>query len=206
MVKKITFIGAGSTIFIRNILGDVLLNPALENASIALMDIDPNRLSESELVAQKLIDSMQAPAIVQTYSDQKESLKGADFVVVCFQIGGFKPCTITDFDIPKLYGIEQTIADTLGIGGIMRALRTVPHLWTICEDMRIVCPQAIMLQYVNPMAINTWAIAERYPEIRQVGLCHSVQGTSEELARDPLWKGKLFLAQSLDPKGLKILV
>ena len=97
MVKKITFIGAGSTIFMRNILRDVLLNPALENASIALMDIDPNCLSESELVTQKLINSMQAPAVVQTYSDQKEALKGADFVVVCFQIGGFKPCTIPIF-------------------------------------------------------------------------------------------------------------
>ena len=103
----------------------------------------------------------------------------ADFVVFCFQTGGFKPCTITDFYIPKLYGIGQTIADTLGIGGILRALWTVPHLWTICEDMRIVCPKAIMLQYVNPMAINKWSIAERCPEIRQVGLCHSVQGTSE---------------------------
>ena len=184
MVKKITFIGAGSTIFMRNILGDVLHYPALEDVTVALMDIDPTRLGESELVAQKMITSMNVPASVQTYSKQREALKGADFVVVCFQIGGFKPCTMTDFDIPKSYGLEQTIADTLGIGGIMRGLRTVPHLWAICEDMRAVCPQAIMLQYVNPMAINTWAIAQRYPDIRQVGLCHSVQGTSEELARD----------------------
>ena len=184
MVKKITFIGAGSTIFMRNILGDVLLHPALEDATIALMDIASNRLSESKLVAQKLIMSLNVPAKVQTYSNQREALEGSDFVVVCFQIGGFKPCTMTDFDIPKSYGIEQTIADTLGIGGIMRGLRTVPHLWTICEDIRVVCPTAIMLQYVNPMAINTWAIAQRYPDISQVGLCHSVQGTSEELARD----------------------
>ena len=184
MVKKITFIGAGSTIFMRNILGDVLLHPALEDATIALMDIASNRLSESKLVAQKLIMSLNVPAKVQTYSNQREALEGSDFVVVCFQIGGFMPCTMTDFDIPKSYGIEQTIADTLGIGGIMRGLRTVPHLWTICEDIRVVCPTAIMLQYVNPMAINTWAIAQRYPDISQVGLCHSVQGTSEELARD----------------------
>ena len=184
VVKKITFIGAGSTIFTRNIIGDVLHYPALENAVIALMDIDQSRLNESELVVQKLISSLKAKASVQTFSNQMDALKDADFVVVCFQIGGFKPCTLTDFEIPKSYGLEQTIADTLGIGGIMRGLRTVPHLWSICEDMRAVCPQAIMLQYVNPMAINTWAIAERHPDIRQVGLCHSVQGTAEELARD----------------------
>lgn len=184
MVKKITFIGAGSTIFMRNILGDVLHYPALEDATVALMDIDPVRLGESKLVAKKMIISMNAPASVQTFSDQREALKGANFVVVCFQIGGFKPCTMTDFNIPNSYGLDQTIADTLGIGGIMRGLRTVPHLWAICEDIRAVCPQAIMLQYVNPMAINTWAITQRYPDISQVGLCHSVQGTSEELARD----------------------
>ncbi|TGT75413.1 alpha-glucosidase/alpha-galactosidase, partial [Mesorhizobium sp. M8A.F.Ca.ET.161.01.1.1] len=102
------------------------------------------------------------------------------FVVVAFQIGGYEPCTVTDFEVPKKYGLRQTIADTVGVGGIMRGLRTVPHLWTICEDMLAVCPEAIMLQYVNPMAINTWAIAEKYPQIKQVGLCHSVQGTAME--------------------------
>ena len=105
-------------------------------------------------------------------------------MVVAFQIGGYEPCTITDFEVPKKFGLRQTIADTLGIGGIMRGLRTVPHLWKICDDMAAGRPDAIMLQYVNPMAINTWAIAAKYPDIRQVGLCHSVQGTAEELARD----------------------
>ena len=184
MHQKITFIGAGYTIFMRKILGDVLHYSAHEDVTVALMDIDPNRLCESELVAQKMISSMNVQAQVHTYSTQREALEGADFVIICFQIGGFKPCIITDFNIPKSYGLEQTIADTLGIGGIMRGLRTVPHLWAICDDMMAVCPQAIMLQYVNPMAINTWAIAQRYPNIRQVGLCHSVQGTSEELAHD----------------------
>lgn len=103
---------------------------------------------------------------------------------MAFQIGGYEPCTVTDFEVPRKYGLRQTIADTLGVGGIMRGLRTVPHLWKICEDMLAVCPNAIMLQYVNPMAINTWAIAEKYPTIRQVGLCHSVQGTAMELAHD----------------------
>ena len=119
---------------------------------------------------------------METDTNQRRALVGADFVVVCFQIGGYEPSTVTNFDVPKAYGLRQTIADTLGIGGIMRGLRTVPHLWKLCEDMIEVCPQAIMLQYVNPMAINIWAIGAKSPQIRQVGLCHSVQGTAEELA------------------------
>src|SRR5262245_22555906 len=181
---KITFIGAGSAVFVRNIVGDVLQRDALTGANIALMDINPERLAESALIATKLIQTLGVPPTVETFSNQREALDGADFVVVCFQIGGYDPCTITDFEIPKKYNLRQTIADTLGIGGIMRGIRTVPHLWSICEDMLEVCPEAIMLQYVNPMAINTWAIAEKYPTIKQVGLCHSVQGTAYELARD----------------------
>ncbi len=161
---KITFIGAGSTVFMKNIVGDVLQRPALAGATIALMDINPQRLEESAIVASKLISTLGVPATVETYSDQRKALDGADFVVVAFQIGGYEPCTVTDFEVPKKYGLRQTIADTLGIGGIMRGLRTVPHLWKICEDMLAVCPEAIMLQYVNPMAINTWAIAEKYPD------------------------------------------
>ena len=181
---KITFVGAGSTVFMKNIVGDVLQRPALANAHVALMDIDQGRLDESELVARKLIATLGVGATVSTHTDRKEALEGSDFVVVAFQIGGFEPCTVTDFEIPKKFGLRQTIADTLGIGGIMRGLRTVPHLWAVCEDMMAVCPDAIMLQYVNPMAINTWAIEAKYPKIKQVGLCHSVQGTAEELARD----------------------
>ena len=183
-MTKIAFIGAGSTVFMKNIVGDALHHPALAGATIALMDIDAKRLAESELVARKLVQSMGVGARIEAHSDQRRALDGADFVVAAFQIGGYKPCTVTDFEVPKAYGLRQTIADTLGVGGIMRGLRTVPHLWAICEDMRAVCPNAILLQYVNPMAINTWAIAARYPDIRQVGLCHSVQGTAAELARD----------------------
>ena len=175
-MTKIAFIGAGSTVFMKNIVGDALHHPALAGATIALMDIDAKRLAESELVARKLVQSMGVGARIEAHSDQRRALDGADFVVAAFQIGGYKPCTVTDFEVPKAYGLRQTIADTLGVGGIMRGLRTVPHLWAICEDMRAVCPNAILLQYVNPMAINTWAIAARYPDIRQVGLCHSVQG------------------------------
>ncbi len=183
-MTKITFIGAGSTVFTKNIAGDILQRPALAGAEIRLMDINPQRLEESEIVVGKLAQSLGATATVKTFRDQRAALDGADFVVVCFQIGGYEPCTVTDFEVPKKFGLRQTIADTLGIGGIMRGLRTVPHLWSICEDMRQVAPHAIMLQYVNPMAINTWAIAAKYPDIRQVGLCHSVQGTAEELAHD----------------------
>lgn len=181
---KITFIGAGSTVFMKNIIGDVLQRPALAGARIALMDINPQRLDESAIVARKLASTLGAPATVEIFTDQRKALEGAHFVVVAFQIGGYEPCTVTDFEVPKKYGLRQTIADTLGVGGIMRGLRTVPHLWRICEDMLAVCPNAIMLQYVNPMAINTWAIGEKYPTIKQVGLCHSVQGTAMELAHD----------------------
>jgi alpha-galactosidase len=180
----ITFIGAGSTVFTKNIAGDVLNRAALADSTVRLMDINPKRLEESEIVVGKMAQTLGVKAKVQTFTDQKRALAGADFVVVCFQIGGYDPCTITDFEVPKKFGLRQTIADTLGIGGIMRGLRTVPHLWSICEDLMEVAPNAIMLQYVNPMAINTWAIGAKYPSIRQVGLCHSVQGTAEELARD----------------------
>ena len=180
----ITFIGAGSTVFTKNIAGDILHRHALSDATIRLMDINPKRLEESEIVVGKLASTLGVKAKVETYTDQRRALAGADFVVCCFQVGGYDPCTITDFEVPKQYGLRQTIADTLGIGGIMRGLRTVPVLWSICEDMLEVAPHAIMLQYVNPMAINTWAIGAKYPTIRQVGLCHSVQGTAEELARD----------------------
>ncbi|HOZ33321.1 MAG TPA: alpha-glucosidase/alpha-galactosidase [Tabrizicola sp.] len=183
-MTKIAFIGAGSTVFMKNLIGDALSMPALSGAKIALMDIDAKRLEESELVARKMVASLGVPATVETHMDQRRALDGADFVIVAFQIGGYKPCTVTDFDLPKSVGLRQTIADTLGIGGIMRGLRTVPHLWKLAEDMRAVCPAAIMLQYVNPMAINTWALGAKFPDIRQVGLCHSVQGTAEELARD----------------------
>lgn len=181
---KLAFIGAGSTIFMKNIVGDMLHFEALRDARISLMDIDAERLAESALVVRRMIATMGAGASVETHTDQRRALEGADFVVTAFQIGGYDPCTITDFDLPKRYGLRQTIADTLGIGGIMRGLRTVPHLWAVAEDMRAVCPGALMLQYVNPMAINTWALAERYPDVKQVGLCHSVQNTVQEIAHD----------------------
>ena len=183
-MTKITFIGAGSTIFMKNIVGDALLTPALANSHFALMDIDAGRLAESEALAHAMIKTVSTGATVTTHLDRREALDGADFVVTAFQIGGYEPCTVTDFDIPKKYGLRQTIADTLGVGGIMRGLRTVPVLWSIAQDMIDLCPNATLLQYVNPMAINTWSLAERFPALKQVGLCHSVQNTVQELSHD----------------------
>ena len=181
---KIAFIGAGSTVFMKNIVGDVLQWEALKSAHFSLMDINEQRLLESEMVFKKLVSSLETQATCSVHTNQKDALRGANFVVVAFQIGGFEPCTVSDFEVPKKFGLRQTIADTIGVGGIMRGLRTVPYLWKICEDMLELCPNAIMLQYVNPMAINTWAITKKYPEIKQVGLCHSVQHTVNELASD----------------------
>ncbi|MGI9370779.1 MAG: alpha-glucosidase/alpha-galactosidase [Ruegeria sp.] len=183
-MTKITFVGAGSTIFMQNIVGDALLTPALADSHFALMDIDPVRLAESEAVAKAMIRSVGTGATVSTHTDRRAALEGADFVITAFQVGGFEPCTVTDFEIPKRYGLRQTIADTLGVGGIMRGLRTVPVLWDVAKDMMQLCPNATLLQYVNPMAINTWAMSERFPALRHVGLCHSVQNTVEELAHD----------------------
>ncbi len=181
---KIAFIGAGSTVFMKNIVGDVLQRDALQNCHFALMDINEVRLAESERIMVKLIDTLAKDASYSTHTKFLSAVDGADFVVVAFQIGGYEPCTVIDFEVPKQFGIRQTVGDTLGIGGIMRGLRTVPKLWELCEAMTKSCPDALLLQYVNPMAINTWAIAERYPSIKQVGLCHSVQNTSRELAAD----------------------
>jgi alpha-galactosidase len=183
-MTKITFIGAGSTIFMKNIVGDALLTPALADSHFALMDIDADRLAESEALARAMVKTVGTGARITTHLDRREALEGADFVVTAFQVGGYDPCTITDFEIPKAYGLRQTIADTLGVGGIMRGLRTVPVLWSIAQDMAELCPSATLLQYVNPMAINTWSLAERFPALKQVGLCHSVQNTVQELAHD----------------------
>ena len=182
---KIAFIGAGSSTFMKNLIGDILHKENLKNSHFAMVDIDEGRLNESVIILEKLIQTMGNQATFSTHLNaQKEALEGSDFVVVAFQIGGYKPCTVTDFEVCKKHGIEQTIGDTLGVAGIMRGLRTIPHLWKICEEMREVCPQAVMLNYVNPMAMNIWAMYEKFPDIQQVGLCHSVQHTAEDLAAD----------------------
>lgn len=183
-MTKICLIGAGSTVFAQNILSDVLSNPELAESEIRLHDIDPERLRTSEVVARRIGDTLKLDQLrVSATTDRRKALSGADFVILMMQVGGYRPATVTDFEVPKRFGLRQTIADTLGIGGIFRALRTIPVLLEICRDMEDLCPGALMMNYVNPMAMNSWAVGEAAPEIRYVGLCHSVQHTSEHLAR-----------------------
>ncbi|NTJ11197.1 alpha-glucosidase/alpha-galactosidase [Rhizobium lusitanum] len=182
-MPKICLVGAGSTVFAQNILGDVLSTPTGHDYVISLFDIDPERLKTSEIVARRICEALHLNRVrIEVTLNRREALKDADFVILMMQVGGYKPATVTDFDIPKQYGLRQTIADTLGIGGIFRGLRTIPVLDTVCRDMQEVCPDALLMQYVNPMAINCWAIKEIAPEIRNVGLCHSVQHTAGQLA------------------------
>lgn len=175
---KITFMGAGSTVFVKNVLGDSLLTPALCEAEIALYDIDSKRLEESLLLVNRMNDSLNASkASIKAYlgtEARKDALRNADFVINAIQVGGYDPCTITDFEIPKKYGLRQTIGDTLGIGGIFRALRTIPVMEDFARDMEEVCPDAWLLNYTNPMAILT-GYMQRYTSVKTVGLCHSVQ-------------------------------
>jgi alpha-galactosidase len=182
-MTKISFLGAGSTVFAKNLMGDILSYPELQDATISLFDIDPARLRTSEIVAHKIADFFGISPKIEATQDRRQSLAGADFAISMFQVGGYKPGTVTDFEIPKKYGLRQTIADTLGIGGIMRGLRTIPVFLDIARDMEELCPDVTFLQYVNPMAMNCWAL-NRATGIKTVGLCHSVQGTAEQLAED----------------------
>jgi alpha-galactosidase len=182
-MAKITFIGAGSTVFAKNLMGDILSYPELANSTLTLFDIDKERLHTSEVVANNLARTLEVNPVIEATTDRRRALDGADYAICMIQVGGYKPGTVTDFEIPKKYGLRQTIADTLGIGGIMRGLRTIPVLLDMCRDMEEVCPDVTFLQYVNPMAMNCWAIG-RATTIKTVGLCHSVQGTAEQLAYD----------------------
>ncbi len=182
-MPKISFIGAGSTVFARNLLGDILSYPELADSTISLHDIDAERLTTTRLVAERIARILGIHPRIETHLDRRASLEGADYAICMFQIGGYKPGTVIDFEIPKKYGLRQTIADTLGIGGIMRALRTIPVMVDVVEDMEELCPNATFLNYVNPMAMNCWGI-RRASNIKFVGLCHSVQGTAMQLAHD----------------------
>ena len=182
---KITLIGAGSTVFTRNLLGDMLSYPELAQAEIALHDIDEHRLRLSEKVAHRMAAGVGASPTITATTDRRRALEGARFVISTIQVGGYKPATVTDFEIPKKFGLEQTIGDTLGIGGIMRGLRTIPVQLEMLKDMEDVCAEgAIHLNYVNPMAMITWALNRSHTRIPTVGLCHSVQHTAHELAND----------------------
>lgn len=176
-MPKITFMGAGSTVFAKNVLGDAILTPALSESVIALYDIDPVRLEESELMLNAINNNNGNKATIVTYcgvENRKDALRDANYVVNAIQVGLYEPCTVTDFEIPKKFGLRQTIADTLGIGGIFRALRTIPVMLDFAKDMEEVCPDAWFLNYTNPMAMLTGAMLRMTP-IKTIGLCHSVQ-------------------------------
>ena len=193
-MPKIAFMGAGSTIFAKSILGDAMLTPALRDSHVALYDIDGARLRESKMMLDNLNANInKGRAHVTAHlgpSRRRTALRGADYVVNAIQVGGYEPSTVIDFEVPKKYGLRQTIADTLGIGGIFRALRTIPVVLDFCRDMEAVCPDAWLLNYVNPMAMITGAILQG-SAIRAVGLCHSVQGCARGLL------GRLGLAESV---------
>ena len=183
-MTKLTIIGAGSTVFTKNIVVDLLTIEQFKSIEIALMDIDQKRLIKTKEVLEVISKKMGANPKISIHTNRRESLLNADFVQTTIQVGGYKPSTVIDFEIPKKFGLNQTIADTLGIGGIMRSLRTIPVLLNIAEDIDQICPNALWMQYVNPMCTNMIAINKVFPNIRNIGLCHSVQGTAEMLAED----------------------
>ena len=195
---KVTFMGAGSTVFSKNVLGDTMLCPSFHDAEIALYDIDPDRLEESYLVIEGMNKTInEGRATIKKYlgiPERKDALRGADFVVNAIQVGLYDPCTIIDFEIPKKYGLRQTIGDTLGIGGIMRGLRTIHVMKGFAEDIEEVCPNAWFLNYTNPMAILS-GYMQRYTKVKTVGLCHSVQVCAPHLLKG--------LGMDIDPTTVK---
>ncbi|WP_078551341.1 alpha-glucosidase/alpha-galactosidase [Bacillus alkalicellulosilyticus] len=191
-MSKITFMGAGSTVFAKNVLGDCMLVPALEGFEFALYDIDKERLRDSENMLLNLAKSLMKKVTIKAYTSRKEALRGAKYVFNAIQVGGYQPSTVIDFEIPKKYGLRQTIADTTGIGGIFRNLRTIPVMLDFAKDMEEVCPDALFLNYTNPMAVLT-GVMNRFTAIKTVGLCHSVQICTEHL----------FKALDMDHTGIK---
>ena len=183
---KITFMGAGSTVFARNVIGDCMCAEALRDATFALYDIDGERLKESQVILEAIRKAKGGYGRIECFlgtENRREALRGASFVINAIQVGLYDPCTIIDFEVPKKYGLRQTIADTLGIGGIMRALRTIPVMADFARDMEEVCPDALFLNYTNPMAMLS-GYMQRYTNVRTVGLCHSVQVCSDSLLRE----------------------
>lgn len=183
---KITFLGAGSTVFARSVIGDCLCSEVLRDSVFSLYDINAERLEQSRVILEKMQSAMGGYGTIECYcgeENRKEALKGATFVINAIQVGGYEPSTVMDFEIPKKYGLQQTIGDTLGIGGIMRALRTIPVMEYFARDMEEVCPNAWFLNYTNPMAILT-GYMQKYTNIKTIGLCHSVQVCAETLLKE----------------------
>ena len=190
---KITFMGAGSTVFARNVIGDCMCAEALRDSTFALYDIDAKRLEESRVILEAMRATKGGYGKIECYlgvPQRKDALRGANFVINAIQVGLYDPCTIIDFEVPKKYGLQQTIGDTLGIGGIMRALRTIPVMHDFAMDMAEVCPDALFLNYTNPMAMLS-GYMQRYTPIKTVGLCHSVQTCSSDLFKDLGMEDKL---------------
>ena len=181
-MNKITFLGAGSTVFVRNVLGDSMSVPALQGFEFALFDIDHERLKDSEVILNNIKKNLKSDVNIVAYTDRKEALRDAKYVINAVQVGGYEPSTVIDFEVPKKYGLRQTIADTLGVGGIFRNLRTIPVMMEFAKDMQEVCPNAWLLNYTNPMAVLTGAM-NRYTDIKTVGLCHSVQVCTDDLLK-----------------------
>lgn len=181
-MAKICFLGAGSTVFAKNVLGDCLHEESLQDARVTLVDIDPDRLKVSEMMMKNINKTLGTHATYESFhaKDAAKALEGADYIVNAIQVGGYEPATVIDFEIPKKYGIRQTIADTLGIGGIFRGLRTIPVMLEYCRIMEKVCPDAVMLNYTNPMGILTGAL-QKATDLRIAGLCHSVQVCARNL-------------------------
>ncbi|MFD1849556.1 alpha-glucosidase/alpha-galactosidase [Oceanobacillus bengalensis] len=179
-MSKVTFLGAGSTVFAKNLLGDCMTVQALQEFEFALFDINLERLKDSEMMLLQLKENLGSKVKIVAYTDRKEALSDAKYVINAIQVGGYKPSTVIDFEIPKKYGLRQTIADTIGIGGIFRSLRTIPVMMDFARDMEEVCPDAWFLNYTNPMATLTGTLL-RYTSIKTVGLCHSVQVCADHL-------------------------
>jgi alpha-galactosidase len=179
-MTRITFIGAGSVVFTRQLIADLFRFPELHGVELALHDIDAARLAVAEGTARQLNERFGARAAISATLDRREALDGADFVVNMIQVGGIAS-TITDLELPARYGLRQTIGDTTGIGGVFRALRTFPALTALTADMRELCPDALLLNYTNPMAMNIWWATVVAPDIRSIGLCHSVFWTVSDL-------------------------
>lgn len=192
MMKKITFIGAGSTIFAKNILGDCMFVPSLNGFEFALHDIDEKRLKESELMLKNLAENYNDSIKIVSYLERKEALTGSKYVINAIQVGGYEPSTVIDFEIPKKYGLQQTIGDTIGIGGLFRSLRTIPVMLEIAKDIEEVCPDAWLLNYTNPMASLT-GVMLRHTNVKTIGLCHSVQVCTKDL----------FAALDMDHEGIE---
>ncbi len=181
-MAKISFLGAGSAVFAKNVLGDCMHVEALKDAHITLVDIDPERLQDCETLVKNMAKALGTRVTVESFlgPDADKAFEGADYIINAIQVGGYEPCTVTDFEIPKKYGLRQTIADTLGIGGIFRALRTIPVMLDYCRIMEQVAPDVLLINYANPMAMLTGAI-QKSTEVRTVGLCHSVQACATHL-------------------------